>query len=73
MTQTLDLNKMGLAPMGEAEMNETNGGSFWTWVAGGVAAVVNAPAVVTILSAAALVDAAYDLGKGVVKGWNSVH
>lgn len=29
MTQTLDLKNMGLAPMGEAEMQETAGGNPW--------------------------------------------
>jgi hypothetical protein len=29
MTQTLDLKKMGLIPMGEAEMQETDGGNPW--------------------------------------------
>ncbi len=35
MTQTMDLNKMGLAPMKEMEMREIEGGGFWesilTW------------------------------------------
>ena len=29
MTQTMDLNKMGLAPMSELEMQEADGG--WVW------------------------------------------
>jgi len=31
MTQSLDLNKMGLAPMDEFEMQEVEGGGFWKW------------------------------------------
>ena len=30
MTQTMDLNKMGLAPMDDLEMNDIEGGS-WAW------------------------------------------
>lgn len=29
MTQTMDLNKMGLAPLTEFEMQEVEGGGFW--------------------------------------------
>ncbi|MBC7424830.1 MAG: hypothetical protein H7334_15425 [Ferruginibacter sp.] len=29
MTQTIDLNKMGLAPMSIWEMEDTDGGGFW--------------------------------------------
>lgn len=29
MTQTMDLNKMGLAPMSIWEMEDTDGGGFW--------------------------------------------
>jgi hypothetical protein len=72
MTQTLDLSKMGLVPMSDSEMKEIDGGSFWTWVAGGVAALVEAPAIVTVLGVAAIADGVYDLGKGIVNGWNSV-
>jgi fructose-specific phosphotransferase system IIC component len=35
MTQTLDLNKMGLAPMNEMEIQETDGG-FWGQLIGGL-------------------------------------
>jgi hypothetical protein len=38
--QTLDLNKMGLAPMSEFEMMEVEGGNLWTWILGGAGAVV---------------------------------
>jgi len=33
-TQSLDLNKMGLTPLSEIEMQEIEGGSFWMAVLG---------------------------------------
>jgi len=37
MTQTFDLNKMGVMPMNNSEMEGINGGGFWgpfsTWIA----------------------------------------
>lgn len=39
MTQTLELNKMGLTPMSEFEMQEINGGGFWTWLGGSMMVV----------------------------------
>jgi hypothetical protein len=40
MTQTFDLNRMGVAPMSEFEMVEIVGGSFWSWVAAGLGSLV---------------------------------
>ncbi|MBC7886538.1 MAG: hypothetical protein H7Z13_01515 [Ferruginibacter sp.] len=40
MTQSFDLNKMGISAMSEFEMRETDGGNFWTWLAAGIACVV---------------------------------
>ena len=72
MEQTFDLNKMGLAPMTGEEMRETDGGGLWSWVAGAVAAIVEAPAIVSALAVVSLADAVYELGTGLVRGWNSV-
>ena len=48
MTQTMDLNKMGLAPMSELEMNEIDGG-FWLEIA--------------LVGVAFIMAAAYEAGK----------
>jgi len=40
MTQKIDLNKMGLAPLTESEMEEVDGGLNWlSWVGLAIAAV----------------------------------
>ena len=61
MTQTFDLKEMGLAPMGNLEMQETDGG-FWPvfFILTGVAAGV-----------AAAWDAGSALGAGLADGWNA--
>jgi hypothetical protein len=46
MTQTVDLNKMGLAPMGEVEMQETDGGFLPLLVIYGAWGVMAACAIV---------------------------
>jgi lactobin A/cerein 7B family class IIb bacteriocin len=40
MTQSMDLNKMGLIPMTEDELFSTDGGKWWQWVLSAVAVVV---------------------------------
>lgn len=40
MTQMMDLNKMGLVPMTEFEMQEVDGGALWAWFLGAAGAVV---------------------------------
>lgn len=68
----MDLNKMGLAPMSNFEIQEVDGGGLISWVASAVAAVADAPVVVGALAIAGAVDAVYDLGRGIARGWNSV-
>ena len=46
MTQTFDLNKMGLTPMSNFEMQEIDGGGFWDGVTGFIGVVVGQVAIV---------------------------
>ncbi len=65
MTQTMDLNKMGLAPMSELEIKETDGGSWWS----ALAALVAAPEIaagLAIIGAAELLQSAV---QGVAAGY----
>jgi hypothetical protein len=41
-TQSLDLNKMGLTPITESEMNETVGGNVFTAIGNAVSSAVDA-------------------------------
>lgn len=62
MTQTFDLNKMGLVSLDEIQLQETDGG-FW-------------PVVVAIAGAIALISSAIDVGYafgvGSAQGFNHV-
>ena len=63
MTQTLDLNKMGLAEISNFEMQETEGGVVPSWVKGfGITWFVG-----EIISNWA------EIKQGAANGWNSVH
>lgn len=59
---------MGLRPISEIEMQEIDGGGIGKWVA----AVVEAPLIISALAVTSVADAAHDLGKGVVNDWNSL-
>lgn len=58
MTQTMDLNKMGLAPMSELEMQETDGGLWWFPAALGIGLVLSA------------INNFGDIREGLADGWN---
>ncbi len=55
-TQSLDLNKMGLAPMDSFEMQEVDGG-FWQYI-------------VKAVEYLGILDAANDLASGITQGYN---
>ncbi len=59
MTQTFDLNKMGLVPMGDSEMKEVDGGWVWWPIIAGY-----------VLLEAALNPKAHI--NAFMEGWNSV-
>ncbi len=55
-TQTLDLNRMGLAPMNEFEMIEVDGGHWIKWV-------------VKAIEWLGIADAAHEIGQGFHEGY----
>ncbi len=62
MTQTFDLNKMGLASLSREEMQEVDGGEWPVWLKGiGIAGVVNE-----------VIEHWDEIKKGFIDGWNAV-
>ncbi|MEO5891647.1 MAG: hypothetical protein ABIQ31_15470 [Ferruginibacter sp.] len=62
MTQTFDLNKMGLAEMGDLEIQQIEGGSIPSWLKGfGIAWAVGQ-----------VIGNWENIKKGAANGWNSV-